>query len=393
MPKTNLSRRAFVKIAGATVLSASLPLSLLAQNKPKELMLYIGTYTSGKSEGIYLYRLDMATGALKPVGVTKGISNPSFLTVDPQRKYLYAVNEVTEFGGKPTGAVSAFAINKKNGELTFLNQLPSLGGAPCHIIVDKAGKNVLVANYVGGNAAVFPIQADGKLGPHSDMVQHEGSGPNKQRQDKPHAHNVVLDATNRFAFVTDLGLDQIKVYRFDAAKGKLMPNTPPAVQAQPGAGPRHLTFHPNGKFAYSIHELNSTMTALAYDAAKGTMKPLQTLSTLPKDFSGESYCADVHVSPNGKFLYGSNRGHNSIVVYAIDEKTGKLTYVENVSTQGNWPRNFGIDPTGTFLLAANERSNDIFTFRIDAKTGKLKYTGLKAEVPAPICLQFVPAFG
>jgi len=351
----------------------------------QELLLYVGTYTSGKSEGIYVYKFDLSSGEFKHLSTAKGVVDPSFLAIDPRRRHLYAVNEIEEFGGKPGGAVSAFKVDPQTGSLQFLNQQPSLGGAPCHVTVDKIGKFVLVANYVGGNAAVLPINDSG-LGTPVDMVQHGGSSVNPERQKGPHAHNVVLDKTNRHAFVTDLGLDKIMIYRFDGRNGKLTPNSAPWVKLKPGAGPRHFTFHPNGRWAYVINELDSTFTAFTYVSGSGSLKEMQTVSTLPTGFSGENSCADVHVSPSGKFLYGSNRGHDSIVVFSINPGTGKLTFVEHVSTGGKTPRNFTIDPSGAFLLAANQKSDNVVSFRIDATSGRLRPTGHVAEIPTPVCL-------
>lgn len=366
------------------------PFSTQSFQTNKNYMMYVGTYTNGKSEGIYLYRLDPVTGALTHVHTTKGVTNPSFLAIDPSRRYLFAVNEITEFEGKPGGSISSFAIDQTSGSLTFINRQPTLGGAPCYVTVDKRGKSVLVANYVGGNIAAFQLESDGKLGPATSF-QHQGSGPDKKRQEKPHAHCIVLDAANRYAFSADLGIDKIVGYRFDSKQAVLLEGTPPAVSIEAGAGPRHLTFHPDGGFVYVINELNSTITAFTYSADSGTMKEIQTVSTLPGDFTEESYCADIHLSPDGRFLYGSNRGHNSIVVFAVDKKSGKLSYVEHVSTQGKWPRNFAIDPSGKFLLVANQHTDNIVTFRIDGKSGKLTPTGHVTEVPSPVCLRFISA--
>lgn len=358
----------------------------------KELLVYVGTYTTAGSEGIYIYRMDLSSGKLNLVKTVKEIVNPSFLAVDAKYRYLYAVNEVQEFAGKPGGAVSAYSINLKTGDLSFLNQQPTQGGDPCHVIVDKTGKFVLTANYSGGSVSVFPVLTNGSLGTITDLVQHQGSGPNIKRQESPHAHSVNLDFSNRYAFVADLGLDKIMIYKFDSNKGKLTPNDIPWVNVKAGAGPRHFTFHPDGKFAYVINELNSTLTAFSYDETGGTLKELQTVSTIPDGFTGTNSCADVHVSPSGKFLYGSNRGHNSIVIFAIDEGTGKLTYVGYEPTQGNSPRNFAIDPTGSFLLAANQRTNNIVIFRINKQNGKLISTGQTAELPSPVCIKMIPFY-
>jgi 6-phosphogluconolactonase len=353
----------------------------------KAMLVYVGTYTHGKSEGIYVYRMDAASGALTLVNKATGVANPSFLDPHPNGRFLYAVNEVGNFGGKSSGAVSAFAADPKTGKLTYLNQQASGGAAPCHLSVDKTGQFVLAANYGGGSVCVLPIQEDGKLGEATDFIQHEGSSVNPRRQEGPHAHSVMIDAANRFAFVADLGLDKVMVYRMNLAEGKLTPNDPPWAQVKPGAGPRHFDFHPNGKYAYLINELDSTLTAFAYDAQKGGLAEIETVSTLPADFNGTSHCADVHVHPSGQFVYGSNRGHDSIVIFAIDPNTGKLSYVGHQSTQGKTPRNFGIDPTGMFLLAANQSTDTIVTFRIDSQTGQLTPTGHVTQAPTPVCLK------
>ena len=391
MPRPTITRRHFLK--GAGLLPMMLHTPLLPRSVDRELLLYIGTYTSGRSEGIYIYRMNLMTGELKHFKTVKGVVNPSFLAIDSQRHHLYAVNEVMELAGKPGGGVSAFAIDEKSGDLRFLNQQSSLGGAPCHVTVDRTGKFVLVANYGGGNVSVLPIQRDGSLGAATDMVQHQGSSINTQRQKGPHAHCIILDRSNRYAFAADLGLDKIMIYRFDAKKGKLTSHKAPSAQVKLGAGPRHFTFHPHSSYAFVINELDSTVTAFIYDGVRGTLKEVQTISTLPEGFSGTNYCADIHVSPSGKFLYGSNRGHDSIVAFAIDERTGKLTLIGHESTRGKTPRNFTIDPTGKFLLAANQGSDTVVSFRIDPVKGSLSPTGHVTEVPTPVCLKLIPAPG
>jgi 6-phosphogluconolactonase len=371
----NLSRRQFLQLSGAAVLVDTLELS------PLELTLYVGTYTSSNSEGIYIYRMDQITGRLQRAGAIKS-ENPSFLTIDPSKHCLYAVNET------PAGAVSAFRIDRKTRALKFLNQQRSEGADPCHLTVDQAGRSLLLANYTGGSVAVLPIQRDGSLGSASHVEQHEGSGPREQ-QKSAHAHCVKLDRANRFAFAADLGSDKVMIYRFNQREGKLRPGPQPSATLHPGAGPRHLTFHPNGKYLYVINELDSSLTTFKYDADKGTLTAFETITTLSRDFVGKSYCADIHVSKSGRFLYGSNRGHNSIVVFAIDPRTARLSLVEHVSTQGKWPRNFVIDPTGRFLLVANQQTDNVVVFRIDAQTGRLTPTGHGAEIPVPVCLQFL----
>ncbi|HWQ34379.1 MAG TPA: lactonase family protein [Blastocatellia bacterium] len=375
-------------------------ISLLAAHRLKaqpllntqEMLVYIGTYTTGKSEGIYVYRLDLASGALKRQSVTGGIVNPSFVAIDPRRRFLYSVAETSEFNGRKSGAVSAYAIDQKTGDLKALNQQPSMGTGPCYVAVERTGRFVLTANYGGGSVTVLPVRKDGSLGPPTDTIQHTGSSINRDRQAGPHAHCIVPDASGRFALAADLGLDKVMIYRFDAKKGKLRPHTPPFAALKPGAGPRHIAFHPDGQFAYVINELDSTLVAFSYDKTNGTLTELQISPTLPDGFKGTNYCADVHVHPSGQFVYASNRGHDSIAVFGIDRKTGRLIFIEHASTQGNWPRNFALDPTGTFLLAANQKSDSIITYRIDQQSGRLTPTGRMIEIPAPVCLKLIPAF-
>ncbi len=351
---------------------------------------YVGTYTGAKSEGIYRFEMDLKTGVLTPRGLAAKTTNPSFLAVHPNRRYLFAVNEVARFEGKPTGSVSAFAINPADGALTFLNAQSSGGTGPCHLVVDPTGRNVLVANYGGGSVASLPIREDGRLGEPTSVKQHQGSSVNPARQKEPHAHSINLDAAGRFAFAADLGVDKIFVYQFDANAGTLTPHDPPAISVEPGSGPRHFAFHPSGKFAYVINELTLTVTAFRYDAERGVLTPLQTISTLPPDTPSQGFStAEILVHPAGKFLYGSNRGHNSLVVFAIDPQTGKLSYVEHESTRGKTPRNFAIDPTGRWLLAENQDSDTIVTFSIDQRTGALEATGAEYEAPSPVCIRFV----
>ena len=388
------TRRGFIKAAGFGVLGAALAgeAEALAQSValPRELLVYVGTYTSGASEGIYLYRLDLSDGSLKHVGTTAGVVNPSYLTLDPARRFLYAVNEVEDFGGAKSGAVSAFAVERKTGALRFLNQRGSKGGAPSYLTTAESGRFVLVANYSGGNVAVLPVLADGSLGEAVDAEQGAGSGPNRERQEAPHAHCVVLDRANRFAYSCDLGTDKVMVYRFDARAGSLSPNSPPSVSMKPGAGPRHLAFHPRGRFVYVLNELDSTVTALAHDAARGTLRQVQIVSALPAGFKGANTGADIHLTPDGKFLYSSNRGHDSIAGFAVNSRTGRLRPVGHTPAGGRTPRNFVIDTSGRFLLAANQKSDNIVTFRLNSRTGALSPTGQTASVPSPVCLKLTP---
>jgi 6-phosphogluconolactonase len=354
-------------------------------------LVYVGTYTVRGSKGIYAYRYDASTGQLEDLGLAAETPSPSFLAISPNHKFLYAVNETGDYKGQSSGIVSAFSIDTKTGKLTLLNQVASRGADPCHISLDHTGKFVLVANYTGGNLAVFPVGEDGRLGETSDFVQHNGSGPNHERQEKAHAHWIDLSPDNRFALNADLGLDEVFVYKFNASKGKLTPNDPPFAKVDPGAGPRHLAFHPNGKFAYVIDEMKSTVATFSYKASAGTLHELQVVPTLPKDFSGESTTAEVVIHPNGKFLYGSNRGHDSLAVFAIDPSKGTLKFVEHVSVKGKTPRSFAIDPAGKRLLVANQESDNMVEFAIDASTGKLTPTGIELKVPAPVCVKFMAA--
>jgi 6-phosphogluconolactonase len=397
--KNKHSRRDFIKNAVVGTLGLTLADSVFGQmssdKKAKEMLLYIGTYTSGKSksEGIYIYKLNLDSGELKPFKIVKNVVEPSYLTIDKDRKYLYAVNETEVYEGKKSGAISSFAVNQKNGDLTFLNKQPSLGGAPCYITVSENQKFVLVANYLGGNVSVHLIEAGGKLGASIDLRQNSGAGPNKDRQAAAHAHSINLDGKNRFACLCDLGVDKVFIYEFDKKNGKLKPNAAQEFfQTKAGAGPRHFAFHKNGKYAFVINELDSSVTSLSFDENLGMLKEIQTVSTLPADFKDSNTCADLHISPDGAFLYGSNRGHDSIVVYKIDEKTGKLEYVEHTLTGGKTPRNFTISPNGKFLLAANQNSDSVVVFRIDEKSGKLGATGYTAQVPSPVCLKLIPSF-
>lgn len=355
----------------------------------RPLLVYVGTYTGARSKGIYAYRMDLTSGSLSPLGLAAESANPTFLAIHPNRRFLYAANEIGEFAGKKSGAVSAFALDPETGKLTLLNQISSGGGGPCHLVVDAAGKNVLVANYGGGSVAVLPVEGDGRLREASAFIQHEGSSVNPQRQEGPHAHGVALDAANRFAYVTDLGLDRIMTYKFDAPTGAMTAHDVPWTAIKPGAGPRHFVFGLRERFAYVINELDSTVTGFACEVTGGVLKEVQTVSTLPAGFKGENSTAEVEVHPSGRFLYGSNRGNDSIAVFAVDSATGRLALVEHQPTRGKVPRNFGIDPTGAFLLAANQGSDNVVVFRINRKTGGLAPTGDVIDVGAPVCVKFV----
>jgi 6-phosphogluconolactonase len=362
---------------------------MTVSNFASESLVYFGTYTGAKSQGIYVSRFDSATGKLNAPELAAEITNPTFLAVAPGGKFFYAVSEVDEIGGKPTGAVAAFALDAKNGKLTPLNQQTSGGGAPCHISVDATGKCLLVANYGGGSIAALPIHADGSLGEAVTKIQHAGSSVNPDRQAGPHAHSIFLSPDNRFTLDCDLGLDKISINHLDASAAKLTSNNPPFATVVPGSGPRHLVFSADGKFVYVINEMGGTVTAFGYAAPDAAMTEVQTISTLPKDFSGKNTTAEIALHPNGKFLYASNRGHDSIAVFAVDQKTGKLTIVEHQSTQGRTPRHFAIDPSGHWLIAENQGSDSVVVFALDPESGKLKPTEQTLSIGSPVCAVFV----
>lgn len=387
------TRRDFIKAAGVATLGAvaasseARALMINTRVRARELPMYVGTYTSGKSEGVYLYRFSLADGSLRRVGVTGGVSNPSYLTLDRARRFLYAVEEDEEFEGEKSGKVSAFKVDPKDGSLRFVNRQASKGGAPCYITADDAGRFVLVANYLGGNVAVLPVSKGGGLGKAVDVEQHSGSGPNRERQEAPHAHCVLLDPSNRHAYACDLGTDKVMVYDFDARRGTLTPNAQASVSLKPGAGPRHLTFDRAGRHVYVLNELDSTVTAFARVRGSGALRELKTYPMLPADFKGENTGADIHLTPDGRFLYCSNRGHDSIALFRVDARTGALDAAGHTPTGGKTPRNFAVDPTGRFLLVANQRSDNVVTFRIDPSTGALEATGHTTEIPSPVCLK------
>ncbi len=352
-----------------------------------ELLVYVGTYTRKDSKGIYGFRLDLKSGALTPLGLVAESSNPSFLALHPSGETLFAANEISKFKDEKAGAVSAFSIDRDTGKLELINQQSSKGTGPCHLSVDATGKNVLVANYGGGNIACLPIGNGGKLSAASSFIQHEGSSVNKRRQAGPHAHSINLAPGNRFAVAADLGLDKVLVYDFDAGKGLLKAKNFTAVA--PGAGPRHFAFHPLGQYAYVINELHCTVTAFRFAAATGELTDFQTISTLDVAMQAGYSTAEVQVHPSGRFLYGSNRGHDSIAVFEISPTSGRLNRIQVEPTQGATPRNFGIDPTGNFLLAANQNSDNIVVFRINQQSGRLESTGQIVVAPSPVCIKFL----
>jgi 6-phosphogluconolactonase len=364
--------------------------------KSSHYILYVGTYTGPQSKGIYAYSYDAVSGKLTPLGVAAETTNPSFLAIDSTRKFLYVVNEEHDYKGENSGAVTAFSIDdRKTGKLTELDEVSSHGADPCYISFDRTGKYALVANYSGGTVAVFPLAGDGRIGEASSVVKDAGElGPNKSRQEAPHAHFIQASASNRFAYVADLGLDRVLIYKFDAAKGTLSSGADSPGNANfsatlpPGTGPRHVAVSSDGKFMYVMGELDSTVTVFANDA-KETYRSIQKISALPAGFSGTSKAAEIAIHPSGKFLYTSNRGDDSIAVFTIHRATGKLTFLQRISSGGNAPRHFTIDPTGTRLFAANQDSGNIVEFDINATTGRLKPVGEVGKVASAVCLVFL----
>ena len=353
-----------------------------------EVLLYIGTYTNQGSKGIYISHFDDKSGTLSKPELAAETPNPTFLALHPSRRFLYAANEVGQFGSERSGFVSAFAIDQTTGKLTLLNQVSSKGGGPCHVSVDKTGKTCLVANYGGGTVAALGIGADGQLAASNSWHQHMGKGADPRRQERAHAHSINPSPGGHFAVAADLGTDTIYVYLLDAVQARLTPNAPEGAKAKPGAGPRHFSFHPDGKKGYVINELASTITAYLWNESKGLLTEIAAASTLPQDFKGSNYTAEVRVHPSGRFVYGSNRGHDSIAVFTLDGQ-GAPKLLQNISTGGEMPRNFTIDKSGKWLLAANQKTGNISVFSIDQKTGRLTDTGKRLELSAPVCLRFL----
>jgi 6-phosphogluconolactonase (cycloisomerase 2 family) len=352
-------------------------------------LVYFGTYTGENSKGIYVSRFDSVSGKLSAPELAAETRNPTFLAVAPGGHFLYAVSEVDEVGGKPAGAVSAFALDAATGRLTLLNRQLSGGGGPCHVAVDATGKCLLVANYGSGTVAALPIHADGSLGEAATVLQHTGSGSNPNRQAGPHSHFIMPSPDNRFTLDCDLGLDRIFINRLDAEAGKLTAGEPPFAGVVPGSGPRHLVFSTDGRFVYVLNEMSGTITAFSYAPANAVMTEIQTITTLPPDFSGNNTSAEIALHPSGKFLYASNRGLDSIAVFAVNQSTGRLTFVEHQPTQGRTPRHFAIDPTGRWLLAENQASGSVVLFAIDQETGRLQPTGQTVPIGSPVCAVFV----
>ncbi len=371
-------------------LTLTIPHTGVAAERPTSndgvVWVYVGTYTKTPDAGINFLAFDLATGKLTQPVVVAPTPNPSFLALNRRKPVLYAINEVSELAGRPGGVVRAYAVQPKSGQLAILNQQYSGGPGPCHVNVDQTGRTVLVANYSGGSVASFPLRPDGSLAPAATIDHHHGSSVNPSRQTGPFAHCVEVDPANRFVLSADLGIDKVMIYRLDAATGSLAPNQPANVDTARGAGPRHIAFHPNGQFVFVVNELDSTIGVFRYDGAQGRLQAVQRVSTLPRGFAGASTAAEIQVHPSGRFLYASNRGHDSIAIFAVDPGTGTLRCLGHQSTFGKSPRHFAIDPSGHYLLAANQEGGNVVVFRIDSQSGMLQPTGVSATIPMPVCI-------
>ena len=388
----SLSRRDFVAATTLGAIGLMRGTAALAQrpaSSAEDPLLYVGTYTeAGRSDGIYLLRMDSRTGALRRVGAVDAGPNPSFLAIHPDGRTLFAVNEVTEMSGKATGSLRSLAIDADSGAITPLNEQPSEGAAPCYVSTDKTGRFALVANYVSGTVAILDVDANGELGRASQVVQHLGAGKIVARQASAHAHCIIPHPSNRFVLAADLGVDRVLVYRLDAERGVLQHVDASDAVMAPGTGPRHLAFHPTLPLVFVAGELNSTVTVLRCDPETAALSEMQTISTLPVAWTGENFPADLHVAPSGRTLYVSNRGHNSVAVYSIAAGTGRLTQQQVMPTGGDWPRNFTLDPSGRWLLVANQRSGSVIVFAHDADSGRLTPTSQRIALPSPVCLRF-----
>lgn len=386
-----ISRRhaCFSLLLAGPVLASSRKTGAHTRGQKGKELIYVGTY----SKGIYGFHYDPQSANLEPAGYLGEIQNPSFLILHPNHQYLYAVSELTG-KGNPIGGVGAFSINKKDGSLTMLNKRSSEGSAPCHLALDRTSKMLMVANYGTGTVSSFPVLADGSLGELASLMKASGHSANKERQGGPHAHEVVVSADNRFAFVPDLGLDHIRIYKIDPATAKMTPNDPPFIQIKPGSGPRHLLFSGNEKFAYVISELASTITVFAYHPENGSMTELQTVSTLPPEIENHDGAAEIKFDASGRFLYASNRvSDNSIAVFSVNKESGLLSEVQIEKINGDMPRYITFDPEGNHLLVANQKSDNILVFKVDQTTGKITPTGQNVSSPTPVCLAFLQHVG
>jgi len=389
---SDLTRGQFLKLFGIGALSTLTHNKSLAQamkNTDTNIPFYVGTYTDGASKGIYLCNFNKSTGKITQKDVTENIINPSFLTFGRYKHFLYAVSETDKFEGKDGGSVDAYRVHEDTGELEHLNTQPSFGAAPCFISVDHTNRFLMVANYNGGNVTVYPIKNDGSLGERSEFIQYHGKSVNPKRQNEPHAHCILPSPDNRFVMSADLGTDKVRIFHFDDKKGTLLPAKQPFAKVKPGSGPRHIRFHPNAKWVYVLSEMASTITVFDYNSETGSFSEKQTISMLPDNFSGKSTAAELHITSDGTFLYASNRGDDSIVVYTIDPDLGKLTFIQRQLSGGKIPRHFILDPSEEYVLVANKESNNIVVFERNSNTGKISPAGKTAEIPAPVCIQFV----
>lgn len=359
---------------------------LYTQAQSNKEIMYVGTYSIRGSEGVYVFEFDRKAGTMKQIQSVSNAKSPSFLALHPSGRYLYSVNEAAETGPKKEGAVSSYAVDGATGKLTFVNSQSSMGGGPCHISIDQTGKTAFISNYGGGSLAVLPIKTDGTLAASTDSVQNAGTGPNVQRQEKAHVHSAILAPDNRFVYVSDLGTDKVHIYETDVKASTVKPAQTPFVSVKPGSGPRHFTFHPNGRYAYLVEELTSSVAVFSRDARTGALTIIDDgVKTLPADFTGQNTSADIHIDPSGKFLYQSNRGYDALAIFAIGND-GKLTKIGDQPTEGKTPRNFLIDPKGEFVFVAHQNTDNITIFKMDPRTGKLTYTGQSVKVPAPVCV-------
>jgi 6-phosphogluconolactonase len=371
------------KIYFILIITFSMFTKMVAQqkNKPNTIKhLFVGTYTEKGSEGIYIYKFNIQTGDFELVTNTNQVKNPTFLELSKNGKIIYAANEIGQ-----SGQISTFSFDEKEGKITLLNSVSAQGDDPCHLQLNNENKLLVVGNYSGGNLSMYEVNNNGSLKENPQVINHQGTGPNKDRQEKPHVHSVNWAPNNKDLYVADLGIDKIMHYQLNKTTGKLEIGTPPFTEIDAGAGPRHLTFHPNGKFVYVIQELADQITG--FSIKNGSFSKIETIKTIPPDFKGVNYTADIHISPDGRFLYGSNRGHNSLAIYSINQTNGKLKLIDNQSVMGDWPRNFMIEPTGKFLLVANQKTDNIVIFKINKTTGKLKPTGKQIKVSMPVCLK------
>ncbi|MEO7189500.1 MAG: lactonase family protein [Vicinamibacterales bacterium] len=377
---------AMVVLAAAVVFAVAARGPLGAASQVTGRLMFVGTYTGPASKGIYAFRFAENSGALTPLGLVAETPSPSFVIGSADGRLLFAVNEVSNYRGEPAGSVSSFSVDRATGKLTLINTESTHGADPCHLALDRTGRFLAVANYSGGNFAIFPVAVDGRLGPASQVLTRNGSGANRARQDAPHAHAVVFDAANRFLVAADLGTDRLVTYAFDEKTGTATPSSETALP--PGSGPRHFAFHPTRPEGFSINELASTIATFGWEAPQGRLTLRGTpVRTLPQDFKGDNSTAEIAVHPNGRFLYGSNRGHDSIAVFSISA-TGTLALVEHEPTRGETPRNFAIDPTGRWLIAANQKTNTLAVFAIDQQQGRLSPVGDLVSVGAPVSILF-----